>query len=298
MALACDPRAAPAVHTASRTRSARALRAVVPGISHVDGAGVKLFKQLGHRGLSMLDPFLMLDRFRSNVAADFVRGFPDHPHRGFETVSIVLDGHVRHGDSVGNRGDIAGGGLQWMTAGRGIIHQEMLAASSETGWLSGYQLWTNLPAAHKMIAPRYQDLTASAVPSTSIADARARVLAGKLGATRGPVDGVFVRPTLLDVSLDAGARFVCDVDAGHNAFCVVVDGAIDVGGAVVDGDALGVFDRGDVVDVHAARASRFLLFAAAPIGEPVARRGPFVMNTDAELDDAVADYRAGRLLDG
>ncbi len=293
----CNP-AAPAVHTASKTRAVRALKAVVGGVAHVDGAGVKLWKQLGHRGLAMLDPFLMLDRFRSDVEDDFVRGFPEHPHRGFETVSIVLDGHVLHKDSVGNSGDITGGGLQWMTAGRGIVHSEMLAAGT-SGVLSGYQLWINLPSTSKMTKPRYQDTAPSSVPTTTVADAEVRVLAGAVSngtvRVRGPIDSVVTQPLLLDVRLPPRGKFVVDVDADDNAFVVVADGSIDG----VDGDSVGVYGAGDVVEFAAGdRGARALLFAARPIGEPVARRGPFVMNTAAELDQAFADYRSGRLVGG
>lgn len=297
LVLACDPRAA-AVHTTSKTLVARGLRAVVGGVAHTDGAGVKLTKLLGHRQLAMLDPFLMLDRFRSSVAADFERGFPDHPHRGFETVSIVLDGHVRHADSVGNRGDIVGGGVQWMTAGKGIVHSEMLAAGDQSGELWGYQLWINLPKAQKMTAPRYQDLQAVDIPVITEGDARVRVLAGRVGEVRGPIDGVAAAPALLDVSLEPGARFSHPLPAGHTAFVVVASGGLDVGGRVVADGALGVFGAGDRVEVSAVGATRALLFAAAPIGEPVARRGPFVMNTEGELDQAYADYRSGRLVGG
>ena len=298
-ALAAAAPLAPAIACASKTRSARALTNVVDASPHVDGAGVKLAKLLGTRSLPMLDPFLMLDRFKSNDPRDYERGFPNHPHRGFETVSIVLDGHVVHGDSVGNRGDIAGGGVQWMTAGRGIVHSEMLRGADGTNALWGYQLWVNLPARLKMTKPRYQDVAAGSIATTSVGDARVRVLAGRVGPVDGAVRGVETAPTLLDAALERGARFVHAIPAAQTGFLVVAQGAIDVGGRPLADGQLGVLGAGDAIDVVAtAPATRVLMFAGTPIGEPVARRGPFVMNTDAELRQAYDDYRSGRLVDG
>jgi hypothetical protein len=288
------------VHTTRRGVVVREVERVVPSSPHVDGAGVKLNKILGGRALPLLDPFLMLDEFKSDRPADFVAGFPTHPHRGFETVTIVLSGEVAHEDSVGNHGVIAGGGVQWMTAGRGILHSEMPAVSTPGGLLHGYQLWVNLPAAHKMTRPRYQDLSGSAFSTVAVDDARVRVLAGRVGNTRGPVDGIVTAPLVLDATLGERARLRHDVDAGHAVAVYVVDGAVVVGErrAAVGQGRIAVLSPGRAVDVVATQPSRLLVLAARPISEPVARRGPFVMNTAAELDQAVADYRSGRLAGG
>lgn len=290
-ALACSVRTAP--RTVAREVSAR-----VGGTESRDGAGVNLRRLVGGPLLAMLDPFLLLDEFHSRDPEDFIRGFPDHPHRGFETVSIMLDGHVVHRDSVGNHGDIAGGGVQWMTAGRGIIHSEMPRASAASGDLWGYQLWVNLPARLKMSPPRYQDLQAGDIPEVDLGDARARVLAGSIGGARGPIDGVVVAPTLLDLRLDAGAALRHPLPATQNAFVHVAAGRVVIGdgGREVGEGVLAVLGPGEVVALRALDPARVLLFAAAPIGEPVARRGPFVMNTDAEIEQAWADYRSGRLV--
>ena len=288
------------VHTARRGVVVRDVTKVVPSSPHVDGAGVKLNKILGGRALPLLDPFLMLDEFKSDNPADFMAGFPTHPHRGFETVTIMLSGEVVHKDSVGNHGVIAGGGVQWMTAGHGILHSEMPNAPTPTGLLHGYQLWVNLPAAQKMTRPRYQDRSASAFSSIDVDDARVRVLAGRVGNTRGPVDGIVTAPLVLDATLGERARLRHDVDGGHAVAVYVVAGAVAVGErrAAVGQGRIAVLSPGDVVDVVATQPSRVLVLAARPIGEPVARRGPFVMNTAAELDQAVADYRSGRLTSG
>ena len=288
------------VHTQRRGVVVRDVAKVVPSSPHKDGAGVRLNKILGGRALPLLDPFLMLDEFKSDDPADFVAGFPTHPHRGFETVTIVLSGEVVHEDSVGNHGVIRGGGVQWMTAGHGILHSEMPNSSTPGGLLHGYQLWVNLPAAQKMTRPRYQDLSASAFSTVDVDDARVRVLAGRVGNTRGPVDGIVTAPLVLDATLGARARLRHDVDAGHAVAVYVVDGSVRVGErrAEVGQGRIAVLSPGDVVDVVASARSRVLVLAARPIGEPVARRGPFVMNTPAELDQAVADYRSGRLVGG
>ncbi|MCB9568746.1 MAG: pirin family protein [Myxococcales bacterium] len=288
-----------AVHTASKTLRPREVTRVIAGTASRDGAGVKLRRLLGGRELAHLDPFLLLDEIRSNDEADFIRGFPSHPHRGFETVTIVVDGHVTHRDSLGNAGDIAGGDVQWMTAGRGIIHSEMPRPSTRGG-IWGYQLWVNLPARLKMTTPRYQDIGASAFPEVALGDGRARLLAGAVERARGPIDGIVTEPLALDLRLEAGARLRHPLPPGHAAFLHVLEGAIEVGErkARVDAGALAVLDAGESLELRAIDGARLLAIAAAPIGEPIARRGPFVMNTDAELQQAFADYRSGRLVAG
>lgn len=286
--------------TPPRSRVVRGVSEIVRGVAHRDGAGVALTKMLGHRALPMLDPFLMLDEFHSSDPKDFEAGFPTHPHRGFETVSIVLDGHVVHEDNVGNRGDISAGGVQWMTAGKGILHSEMPRASSSTGALWGYQLWVNLPSKDKMTRPRYQDMAASTFDTVTVDDATVRVLAGRVRNTAGPIDGIATKPLLLDVSLDAGARFRHDVAGTHTAFVHVVSGEVAFGDEPrgVPAQHIAVLSRGDTLVATARAASRLLVFAGTPIGEPVARRGPFVMNTEEELRQAFEDYRSGRLTEG
>jgi redox-sensitive bicupin YhaK (pirin superfamily) len=279
-----------------RSRTGRVVATTIAAAPGRDGAGVALRRSLGSRALPMLDPFLMLDEIHSAEPADYQAGFPTHPHRGFETVSYVLRGGFAHADSVGNRGLIADGGAQWMTAGRGIVHSEMPQPTA-TREVWGLQLWVNLPAARKMIAPRYQDLGAAAIPTIDVADARVRVVAGQVGRTRGPVDGIDVAPTMLDVTVAAGATFALALPGGHAACAYVLDGALALGatGAAVTAGQLAVLSPGDELRATSATGGRCLVLAAAPIGEPVARRGPFVMTTEAELDQAVADYRAGRL---
>jgi redox-sensitive bicupin YhaK (pirin superfamily) len=277
-------------------RLPRRVLSVFPGMPTEDGAGVRLSRVIGQPALRMLDPFLMLDEFKSDKAEDYIAGFPDHPHRGFETVTIMLDGAMEHRDSVGNRGLLSPGSIQWMTAGSGIVHSE--TPKQVEGLMWGYQLWVNLPAAKKWSKPRYQDIQANAVPTVDIADARVRVMAGAVGGARGPVDGVAVAPQLLDVTLEEGARFEHDLPPYHTAFAYVADGELRLGepATTVPRGHLAVLGTGD--RVIATGRSRFLLFAGEPIGEPVARRGPFVMNTDAEIQQAYDDYRSGRLVRG
>ncbi len=259
-----------------------------------DGAGVALRRSLGSRALPMLDPFLLLDEIHSADPADYAAGFPQHPHRGFETVSYLLKGGFQHRDSVGNHGLIADGGTQWMTAGRGIIHEEMPRQTSSPE-LWGLQLWVNLPAARKMIRPRYQDLAPTSIPEVDLADARVRVVAGQVGSARGPVDGIDIRPTLLDATLAPHATFRHGLPGGDTAFAYVLDGDIAVGTRQVTAGQLAVLSAGDTVVATSAAGGRFLLVSGTPIREPVARRGPFVMSTDDELRQAFEDYRNGTL---
>jgi quercetin 2,3-dioxygenase len=285
------------VRAGSRTRDSRDVARVVEATPTRDGAGVKLSRILGGRALPMLDPFLLLDEFHSDRPEDWQAGFPSHPHRGFETVTIVLDGEVAHKDSVGNAGVIGAGAVQWMTAGKGIIHSEMPRAATPGGDLWGYQLWLNLPARSKMTAPRYQELSASAFPTADAGEARARVLAGRVGSSRGPIDGVLVDPLALDLAFAAGARLKQEVPRGHAALLYAVSGDLVVGprATAVAAGHLAVLGDGDLLEARADRPARALLLAAQPIGEPVARRGPFVMNTDDEIRQAYDDYRSGRL---
>ncbi|MFO0553522.1 MAG: pirin family protein [Polyangiaceae bacterium] len=281
---------------ASRPRS---VSRVVRAMPTRDGAGVRLSRSIGGRDLPNLDPFLLLDEIRSESASDYIKGFPDHPHRGFETVTYMIDGAMEHRDVLGNHGRLTGGAAQWMTAGHGIIHSEM--PKQEQGLLWGFQLWVNLPAKLKMTTPRYQDIAPERIPEVSLAGARTRVVAGSAGGEVGPVEGIVVAPTLLDVTIAAGEKFEIPVEPGHQIFAYVLSGA-----ALLGPDATSPATRADLVILGAgssvlARANeetRMLLVAGAPIGEPIARRGPFVMNTEDELDRAFSDYQSGHLLMG
>jgi redox-sensitive bicupin YhaK (pirin superfamily) len=271
----------------------------VRGQQTSDGAGVKLTRVIGQRALDMLDPFLMLDEFRSDSASDYLRGFPDHPHRGFETVTYMLAGRMRHGDNQGNSGLLVPGSVQWMTAGRGIVHSEM--PEQENGLMWGFQLWVNLPAKDKMTAPRYQDIAPERIPEVAPADGvHARILAGTLGNATGPVSGVAIDPIYFDLSLDAGARFAAPVPASHNAFVYVYGGAADVGPANasrrIQRGELAVLDRNgdDVLIAADNEPARLILVAGKPLNEPVAKYGPFVMNTQDQIAQAIRDYQGGR----
>jgi quercetin 2,3-dioxygenase len=284
----------------------RTLTHVIESMPTSDGAGVKLRRSLGgQRGLHV-DPFLMLDEFYSDNPDDYIAGFPAHPHRGFETVTYMLDGHMRHEDHMGNRGDLGPGDVQWMTAARGIIHSEMPQQSE--GRMRGFQLWLNLPAREKMKPAAYKDIPARDIPVVKLpVGGEVRVIAGVLdtgaGAVNGPINGgggqLATDPTYLDVRLPAGAEFRAPVAAGHNAFLYTYDGNAKIGSAdarPLPNRAAGVLSDGDEVRVHAgAEGVSFLLLAAKPLGEPVVQYGPFVMNTREEIEQAIADYRAGRL---
>jgi redox-sensitive bicupin YhaK (pirin superfamily) len=281
----------------------RAVRLVIDAQPTADGAGVQLRRALGSRALPMLDPFLLLDEMHSDRPQDYEAGFPTHPHRGFETVTYVLEGAVHHKDSLGNEGHLVSGSTQWMTAGRGIVHSEMPGHDATSTRLWGFQLWVNLPAARKMTTPRYQDLMPARIPEVPVGDATVRLVAGEAGGLRGPVEGIVTDPTMLDVKLPARGRFSQPLDPAHNAFLYVIDGAADVGDertatVRVRAGQVAVLGTGGTVTLRSAGGARGLLFAARPIGEPVARSGPFVMNTDEELRRAWDDYRSGRLVGG
>ncbi|MBT8494154.1 MAG: pirin family protein [Deltaproteobacteria bacterium] len=282
-----------------RPEDVREIEQVFQAMRSRDGAGVSLRRAVGHRGLPMLDPFLLLDEIHSDRPEDYQAGFPTHPHRGFETVSYLIDGRFEHSDSVGNAGIIGPGDCQWMTAGRGIVHSEM--PRQEPGKdLWGLQLWINLPAKLKMTEPRYQEIGARSIPELELGDAHARLVAGKLAGRKGPIDGVATSPTLLDVTLPAGAVYRHSLPQGDTSFVYVLAGEVRFGqqGKAVAEGYTGVFNKGAHMVASAERGGRFLLFSAAPIGEPVARRGPFVMNTEDEIRQAFEDYRSGRLVSG
>jgi redox-sensitive bicupin YhaK (pirin superfamily) len=286
----------PRVNAPARERQVERLVAAQPT---TEGAGVRLNRALGGSALGMLDPFLLLDEFQSDDPNDYLAGFPEHPHRGFETVTYMIDGAMEHRDSVGNRGRLGPGSAQWMTAGRGIVHSEM--PKQERGLMWGFQLWVNLPRAHKMMKPRYQDIPRERIPETTRDGARIRVVAGSANGLVGPVDGIDVEPLFLDVAVERGVTFTTPLPAGHNAFAYVTDGAVRLGPArtEVRRGQLAILSRGERVTATCDAASgRVLIIAGRPLGEPVARRGPFVMSTDEEIRQAYDDYRSGRLVGG
>jgi redox-sensitive bicupin YhaK (pirin superfamily) len=268
----------------------------------VEGAGVHLIRSIGTRRLTNLDPFLLLDHFESSTPSDYRAGFPFHPHRGIETVTILRTGQVRHGDSLGHRGTIHGGDVQWMTSGSGILHEEMPVVRPEG--ISGLQLWLNLPAREKMTRPQYRDLRADQLESRVTDDgAQIRVIAGEAlgGRAKGPVTGLSVAPKFVDVLLPAGAVFREDVEPGHTVFAYLDRGEVAFGEGgnttKVRGPALVVFGREGVVRVTGGtKGGRFLLAAAQPLGEPIARYGPFVMNTREEIEQTLDELRSGRFI--
>lgn len=285
----------------------RTLVQIVPSIPTSDGAGVKLRRSLGSQRGLYVDPFLMLDEFYSDDPNDYIAGFPAHPHRGFETVTYMLDGHMRHEDHLGNRGDLGPGDVQWMTAARGIIHSEMPQQSE--GRMRGFQLWINLPSREKMKPARYRDIPSAEIPRVKLPQGgEVKVIAGTFelhgDATSGPINSRAAKlstdPLYIDARLPAAAEFSARVAPGHNAFLYTYEGSALVGpsGATepLPHRAAGVLSDGDGVRVQAGAAGvHFLLLAAKPLREPVVQYGPFVMNTREEIEQALADYRNGRL---
>ena len=267
-----------------------------PGLETLEGAGVRLRRSFGNAEVPLFDPFLLLDRFGSSDPADYLAGFPWHPHRGIETVTYMLDGRVEHGDSLGNSGTIESGDIQWMSSGSGIIHQEMPKRTE--GPLRGFQLWVNLPAKQKMSTPAYRGLRGPEFPVTTTDEgARVRVVAGEFGSVHGPVEGIAVAPTYLDVTVPPNGRFDHPIPPKHNAFAHVVDGRVHLGPPEGDDSLAGetvLFGPGDRVAARAGPdGARFLLVAGRPLGEPVAWYGPIVMNHREELAEAVRELRAG-----
>jgi len=281
----------------------RTLEHTIESVPASDGAGVKLRRSLGGTHGLRVDPFLMLDEFSSENPGDYSAGFPAHPHRGFETVTYLLDGHMLHEDHLGNRGDLKTGGVQWMTAGRGIVHSEM--PQQENGRMRGFQLWINLPAREKMKPATYRDLQASEIPVVSLpGGGTAKVIAGTVevdgASTAGPITGVTTDPTYLDIVLPAGARFSHPVKSEYSAFIYPYEGRVDVGPSgsarTLNSNSAGVLTSGDRIEVTAGpTGARFLVLAGRPLREPVVQYGPFVMNTRQEIEQALRDYQSGAL---
>ena len=282
--------------------SARTVTQLITAQPTSDGAGVRLFRTIGSQALDSVDPFLLLDEFKSEQKTDYIAGFPDHPHRGFETVTYMLAGSMRHKDHKGNEGNLVAGSVQWMTAGRGIIHSEM--PEQDNGLMWGFQLWVNLPAAEKMTAPRYQDIPPESVPETTLANGtNIRVIAGESAGLRGAVRGIVTAPLYLDVSIPSRTTCTLPVQPGHAALCYVFVGRGRFGvtgtnlGQLVAAQQLAVLSDGEELTVRAEEdAVRFLLLAGRPLREPIARYGPFVMNTREEIAQAFEDFRKGTFL--
>ncbi len=288
--------------SAPNVSSARVMR-LVRGVPASDGAGVKLTRVIGTAQLPDLDPFLLLDEFGTDRAEDYIAGFPDHPHRGFETVTYMLDGRMRHRDNHGNEGLLVPGSVQWMTAGRGLVHSEM--PEQQEGLMRGFQLWVNLPAAMKMGEPRYQEFEPALIPVVEPAfGVSVKVIAGEVrdvvgAVVRGPIVQPATDPLYFDIDLAPGSTWALDLPAGHNAFVYVYEGGISIGEGEdarrVERHDLGVLGGGERLSMQTdAHNSRLILVAGRPLREPVARHGPFVMNTRQELMQAFADFQEGR----
>ena len=268
------------------------------GMKTSDGAGVKLTRVIGTPLLRRIDPFLMLDEFRSDEPQDYLAGFPDHPHRGFETVTYMIAGRFRHRDNKGHEGLLDAGGAQWMTAGRGIVHSEM--PEQEAGLVHGFQLWLNLPRKDKMCEPGYRDLQSADIPRAQLeSGASVRVLAGKVGGVTGPIEGRDTQPIYLDVELPAGGAAELPLPSTHDGFIYPFEGDVIVGGPgrerTLERGELGVLTKGDGVRLRAkGGAARALVIAGKPLGEPVVQYGPFVMTTPEEVEQAIRDFQSGK----
>ncbi len=264
----------------------------------MEGAGVRLKRVFGFHEAPKFDPFLLLDHFGSDNPDDYMAGFPWHPHRGIETITYMLDGRVEHGDSLGNQGVIESGDVQWMTAGSGIIHQEMPKESE--GLMMGFQLWANLPSHQKMMHPRYRDVKRNTIPEVELeSGVRARVICGEIAGTRGPVQDIVTEPEYLDVEMASGKTFSHDIKEDHTVFAYVFEGsgAFGVDKVTVESGHLVLFDEGSEVLIDSGdEGLRFLLISGKPIGEPVAWYGPIVMNTREELETAFREYRNGTFI--
>ncbi|MEC5206461.1 redox-sensitive bicupin YhaK (pirin superfamily) [Vogesella perlucida] len=275
----------------------RRIERLVRGVDTADGAGVKLKRVLTQDLQRRLDPFLMLDEFRSDNPGDYIAGFPPHPHRGFETVTYMLAGRMRHRDSAGNEGLLGPGGVQWMTAGRGVIHSEM--PEQEEGLMHGFQLWINLPAARKMIPAAYQDIPAANIPLLQLADGiTVKVIAGEYAGQSGSIQQPDTEPLYLDVHLPAGQSLDVAIPAGHNAFLYLYQGSLlaPVTQQVLAAGHMAILSAaGDGVTLRSEEGARVLVLAGKPLQESIAQYGPFVMNTRAELEQAFDDYQQGRL---
>lgn len=277
------------------TEKTRQLVNIITGQTTSDGAGVKLKRVISPQHKNAFDPFLLLDEFGSDEPADYLGGFPDHPHRGFETVTYMLKGAMLHRDHLGNEGHLRAGDVQWMTAAHGIIHSEM--PEQENGLLHGFQLWINLPANEKMKPPHYQDIAAVTIPQLNLANGGTiKVIAGEYSSIQGAVQGVSTQPLYLDVSLSPQQSLTVPIDAQHTAVVYVYQGEVAIDNKVLQAGQLGQLINGNVISiVTQTQSAQFLLLAALPLNEPVVQSGPFVMNTVEEIEQAFRDYRNGVL---
>ncbi len=281
-------------HATSTGGPSRAVERLVRGRPTSDGAGVRLTRLLTQDLQRRLDPFLMLDAFRNENPDDYIGGFPDHPHRGFETVTYMIAGRMRHRDSAGNEGLLGPGGAQWMTAGSGLIHSEL--PEQDDGLMEGFQLWLNLPAARKMVAPSYRDIPAAAIPEfVAEGGVRVRVIAGESHGVAGAVTRPDTEPLCIDVHLPAGARFTQSLPADHNAFACTYRGDVQIAGTAVPDRHMAILanDGHRVVSIEATEDARVLIVAGRPLNQPIAQHGPFVMNTADEIRQAFVDYQRG-----
>ena len=272
----------------------RKIAQLLTGVATTDGAGVTLVRVIGQPDLMDFDPFLLLDAFRSDNPNDYIAGFPSHPHRGFETVTYLLNGRMRHKDNTGNEGVIEPGGVQWMTAGKGIVHSEI--PEQKNGLLEGFQLWINLPASHKMTTPAYQEYEATDIPVEVRPGTQVRVIAGETSfGTQGPVSQPLTQPIYLDITLAADTEFSEIIPGTHNAFIYVVKGQVTLDSRNLQRDQLAILGKGQILKLRSHQdGAQILLIAGQPLNEPIARGGPFVMNTRDELQQAFSDYQAGR----
>jgi quercetin 2,3-dioxygenase len=280
--------------------STRTIKKIIHSKPTIEGAGVHLNRVFGFHETHLFDPFLLLDDFRSENPDQYLAGFPWHPHRGIETITYVIDGSVEHGDSMGNKGVISAGDTQWMTAGSGIVHQEMPREDYD-GRMGGFQLWANLPRTHKMMDPRYRDIKRDQVPEVKLGDGvTVRIICGSVGKHKGPVSDVVIEPEYLDVTVPAGKEFSHDTKRGHTVLAYVIGGAgyFDKGKSKrIENRSLCLYEDGDQCVITADKEPvRFLLISGKPINEPVAWYGPIVMNTDEELETAFEEYRNGTFL--
>ena len=269
---------------------------ILPAQPTHDGDGVKINRVAIGGNMQLLDPFLMLDEFRSDDAADYIGGFPPHPHRGFETVTYMLDGRMRHTDHIGNEGLLVSGGVQWMTAGKGVIHSEM--PEQTEGRMHGFQLWVNLPAKDKMQAARYQEFEPDSIPVVALENGgSAKIIAGELQGVSGPVKDIATRPSYFDIQLPLDKSIDMATPAGHTVLVYAYTGQLLIDGKPLQQGQLAQLSDGDNLVINAQQDSHFLLLMGKPIGEPIAHYGPFVMNTHDEIEQAIRDYRNGRLTD-
>jgi redox-sensitive bicupin YhaK (pirin superfamily) len=273
----------------------RPVKMLIPAVEVTEGAGVTVHRTIGTPALKNLDPFLMLDHFGSHDPDEYIAGFPPHPHRGFITFTYMLDGHMEHQDSMGNRGDLRSGSAQWMKAASGVIHSEMPRQTD--GLMRGFQLWINLPAAEKMSDPAYQEFSPQAIPEVQAGAVRVRLLAGEYGGRRGVIDDPNTGIHYLDVALEAGAEFVLPLAGSYTAFVYVYEGSASSGDNELPQHSLAVLGDGDEIKIGAGPiGARFICVAGRPIGEAIVQYGPFVMNTREEIEQAFREYQGGQLV--